>query len=347
MRWLLLLYLLLVSSRPSFSSDTNKLIQLGFTNEPVVDVLAYLSDVGNLIVTLETPVSGTLTCAKQDMSTDDVILWLDAQLSPLGYTSVLTGRMLTVMSKQEALFRDIPVVVGNEPALVPKTSLFETQIIPVRFVVARQLMADLSKFVSPQVKVEANDAGNTLVITGTQLDIHHFIELVRAVDDAAVVGNQLWIFHLNHANPTDLVTELEAVFSTDAGTDSNLSVEGELSGTQDSVKSHKPATVLAVADVRLQSILVAAPYYRTAEVAALVASLDIPSKRDSAVYMFHVNNGDPQQIAEVLQGLFSAEGISSSTQDALMQRSQATSSTVSTTVSSSTVGSVKTSQVGQ
>ena len=87
-----------------------------------------------------------------------------------------------------------------------------TQIIPIRFVEARQLVSDLSSFVSPQATVVANEAGNSIVITDTQSNIRHLAEIIQAVDNSAEAETEIRVFRLKYANPTDVATELASVF---------------------------------------------------------------------------------------------------------------------------------------
>ena len=55
--------------------------------------------------------------------------------------------------------RNIPVRSGNNPEAISDNDEIVTQIIPIRFVEARQLVSDLSSFVSPQ--------GSTAIVAGT------------------------------------------------------------------------------------------------------------------------------------------------------------------------------------
>ena len=351
---LLLLYItliftgLLALTALTFGAETSATI--AFSETPVLDVLSSFSSSYGYIVVLETPVTGNLSCAPKEMTSSEARLWLNAQLLPLGYTAIVSGRMLTVISAKEAWLHDVPVQVGNEPALVPKTAEFVTQIIPVKYVAAPQLRADLSAFTPPQAKVEANTDGNTLVISDTQANVHHFLELVRAVDDSAAAGNVVWVMHLKHANPTELAATVSSVFGGN-GQDESVPVSVTGDPSLDAAGStperlQKTRAVVAVADARTESIVVLAPDYLMSSVATLINSLDVASDRDQAVYTYHLNNADPEQVLQVLQGVFSS-GSSSTSQSALMQRAQTmanTSTTASTLLDS---GTTSTSPAGR
>ncbi len=120
---------------------------------------------------------------------------LNSVLNKNGYAAIRDGRTLTILDKNDAKTRDIPVKSGNKPGDIPKNDEIVTQIIPIRFVEARQLVSDLSSFVSPQATVVANEAGNSIVITDTQSNIRHIAEIIKAVDDSAEAETEIRVFH--------------------------------------------------------------------------------------------------------------------------------------------------------
>jgi hypothetical protein len=80
------------------------------------------------------------------------------------------------------------------------------------------------------------------------------------------------------------------------------------------------------------------------QIGGMMEQLDVPSTRDQKVYVFHMNNGDPQQALQVLQNMFqtsstsrgggSGSSSSSSQNSALMQREQNNATTTSSSSSS-------------
>ena len=59
-----------------------------------------------------------------------------------------------------------------------------------------------------------------------------------------------------------------------------------------------------MADARISAVIVTAPKDLMQEIASMMKDLDVPSDRDQDVYVFKMNNGDPQQAARVLQNMF-------------------------------------------
>ena len=349
---------------PATGTNADEL-RLDFRNAPLELVLNYLSDAAGFIIVLDTKVNGNVSViSSHPMTRAEAVDLLNSVLNKNGYAAIRNGRTLTIVDKNDAKTRDIPVKSGNNPDQIPNNAEIVTQIIPIRFVEARQLVSDLTSFVSPQATVVANEAGNSIVITDTQANIRHLAEIIKAVDDSAQSETEIRVFHLKHASPADVAAELASIFpssSSSSGTQSPINFRGggggpgnffqrmmgggggggNASSSTSSDRVKKATQVTAVADSRIQAVIVTAPKELMDSIANMMTDLDVPSTRDQKVFVFHMNNGDPQQAAQVLQTMFqssssSRSGSSSSSQNsALMQRAQNNATTTTSSSSSS------------
>ena len=115
-------------------------------------------------------------------------------------------------------------------------------------------------------------------------------------------------------------------------------------GNSQNSRIQKQTQVVAVADSRTSSVIVTASKDLMQEIAGMMEQLDVPSTRDQKVFVYHMDNGDPQQALTVLQNMFqnnstsSRSGTSSSSQNSALQTretqnatSGGTGSTTSTT----------------
>src|SRR5450759_1943983 len=193
-------------------TNSNEL-RLNFRNVPLEMVLNYLSDAAGFIIVLDTPVKGNVSViSSHPMTRDEAVDLLNAVLNKNGYAAIRNGRTLTILDKNDAKTRNIPVKTSNDPDSIPNNAEIVTQIIPIRFVEARQLVTDLSSFVSPQATIVANEAGNSIVVTDTQSNIRHLTEIIKAIDSSAEGETEIRVFHLTHASPTDVANELSQIF---------------------------------------------------------------------------------------------------------------------------------------
>ena len=308
---------------PSQAGTNSNDLNLNFTRAPLEEVLNYLSDAAGFIIVQDTRVSGLVTVKGKHLTTDEAVDLLNSVLNKNGYAALRDGRTLTIVDKNDAKTREIPVKTGNNPEQIPKNAEIVTQIIPIRFVEARQLVSDLSSFVSPQATVVANEAGNSIVITDTQANIRHIAEIIRAVDDSAEAETEIRVFRLQHANPSDVATELTSVFPSSSSGNTQTPIRfgggggggggffrqmmanaaaGGGNSANDRIK--KATAVNAVADARIQAVIVTAPKDLMEEIASMMKDLDVTSDRDQSVYVFKMDNGDSQYTAQVLQNMF-------------------------------------------
>jgi type II secretory pathway component GspD/PulD (secretin) len=352
-------------------------INLNFRNAPLDLVLNYLSDAAGFIIILDTPVHGTVSViSSHPMTKDEAVDLLNSVLNKNGFAAIRNDRTLTIVDKNDAKTRDIPVKTSNDPDSIPNNAEIVTQIIPIRFVEARQLVSDLSSFVSPQATIVANEEGNSIVITDTQSNIRHLVEIIKAVDSSAEAETEIRVFHLKYANPTDVATLLGGIFPSSSGSGTQAPIRfgggggpggggggpggffarmmaaqgggqgAAQSGGGQNQRVQKAQQVIAVADLRTSSVVVTAAKDLMEEIDGMIRDLDVNSSRDQKVYVFHVDNADPQQAVQVLQTMFQnssssrSSSSSSSTQNsALMNREQQNNTTTGSSSSTTSGGS--------
>jgi type II secretory pathway component GspD/PulD (secretin) len=360
---------------PTIGTNFDEL-RLNFRNAPLEMVLNYLSDAAGFIIVMDTQVRGNVSViSSHPMTRNEAVDLLNAVLNKNGYAAIRDGRTLTILDKNDAKTRNIPVKTSNDPDSIPNNAEIVTQIIPIRFVEARQLVADLSSFVSPQATIVANEAGNSIVVTDTQSNIRHLTEIIRAIDNSAEGETEIRVFHLSHASPADVASELGQIFPTSGTSGSQVQTPFRFggggggmgggpggffqrmmaanaaggTGTSQNSRIQKQTQVVAVADPRTSSVIVTASKDLMQEIAGMMEQLDVPSDRDQGVYVFQMKNGDPQQALTVLQNMFqssstSRSGTSSSSQNsALQQRAANGTTTMGTTTTTTGIGGASTS----
>lgn len=347
------------ASRPGMSSSTPDEIRLNFRNAPLELVLEYLSEAAGFIIVLDTPAKGTVNIiSSKPVTRDEAVDLLNSVLNKNGLAAIRDGRTLTVVDRVTAKTRDIPVKVNNDPSSIPKNDEIVTQIIPIRFVEADQLVKDLSTFISPQATFVANAAGNSIVMTDTQSNIRHIVEIIKAIDTSAESETQIRVFHLKHASPADVSNALSSVFPSNTGSGNNNQAPVRFGGAggfggfggggfggfggggggggggrgggggaaaagsaAQSDRIKRASQVLAVADGRTSSVIVTASKDMMNQIAIMVRELDVPALRDQQVFVFHMTNGDPQQALQVLQNMFQTSTTSRSGSSSSSQNS--------------------------
>ena len=342
-------------------------LQLNFRGAPIEMVLSYLSEAAGFIIQLNTPVHGTVDVwSKQPVSREEAVNLLNTVLNHNGFAAIRNGRLLTIMSRDDALHGDIPVRVSNDPETIEKTDEIITLIIPVRFVEAEQLVKDLSPLVSTHATIIANAAGTSIVVTDTQVNIRHLAEIIKAIDNSAEDMTELHVYHLKHHDPVEIASLLNSLYSDQSSTTGAQAPIrfGEMGGfggpgffggrsgggntssanNSQSARIKQRVRVVAVADPRTVSV-VSSSKDMAEQIGGMIDQLDQESTKVAHVSVIHLENADPQQVQQVLQDMFqsSTSTRSSSTQvSPLQNRVQQQSTTTSSSGSSgSSMGTLR------
>ncbi len=353
-------------------------LRLNFSNVPLELVLKYLSDAAGFHIVMDTQVRGNVTViSSHAMSKDEAVVLLNTVLNKNGYAAIRNEQFLTIVDKNDAKNRNIPVIVQNDPALVPNNDIIVTQIIPLRFVEAGQLVKDLSPFVAQSATIIANEAGNSIVITDTQANIRHLCEIIKAIDSSAEASTEIRVFRLKFANPTDVATLLGGVFPSQSSSGSAQTPVrfggggggggpfaglfgggrgggggqggggNNAAGSSQNDRIRKQTQVVAVADLRTSSVVVTAQKDLMEQIAGMIEQVDVSSDRDQKIFVYHLDHGDPQQAATVLQGMFQGNNSRnnnnrSTTSSALQTRESQNASSIGSSSAATGVGGNRT-----
>jgi general secretion pathway protein D len=333
-------------------------ITFNFRNAPLNDVLTYMSDAAGFTILLQAQVNSRVTViSTHPMTKDKAVDVLNSVLNQNGLAAVQgENQTLTIMTKDAAKTGNIPVKIGELPAAIPKNDEIVTQIIPIRFVDAQQLVVDISAFVSPQAIIVANAAGNSIIITDTQANIRHLAEIIQSIDSSAEMETAVQVFPLKYANPNDVVATLAGVFPSGTGGSQTINVGGRGGGgaggfgggrgggagggNTSQSRVQKAQQVLAVADGRTQSVVVTAAKDMMPQIKDMIAQLDVDSPRDGNVSVVALKNSDPNEVAAVLQNMFGGNQSRASSTPTSLLGQRALTTTLSTPGSTTTGSSI-------
>ena len=304
------------------------MLMLNFRGAPLESVLNYLSDAAGYIIVTESEVRGKLdVISKQPVTKDEAFTILESALARNGYTALRNGRTLTIVSKEGARKRDIPVKSGNDPEAIPKDEQMVTQIIPVRFISATQLTTDLQPLLPSEATMTANDAGNALVITDTQSSIRRLAEIIRALDTSLAGANSVKVYPLRFSDAKEVANVIKELYpaqssSTTGGNNARggaggfggfpgfpggaMGGGGRGGAAASSGGGNRAAAsrVVAVADEHSNSLIVNAPEDAMPAIEELIRSIDTNVQDVTELRVFRLQNSDPVEMAEVLAGLF-------------------------------------------
>src|SRR5665213_2240501 len=198
-------------SEPPPAPTTNAL-RMNFQDVPLNTVLNYLSAKTGYVIVSDVELHGNVTIvSEQPVNTNEIFDLLSGALAKNNYNVVRNGRILTITTSDTAATSG-PVKEVIKAEDVPLSDQIATDIIPVHTLAPVQLIKDLEQLIPSGAKLTANEAGNAVIMTGRQKDIHHFVEIVNALDGSSVAD--VAVFPLDYADAKSVAAELKEIFQS-------------------------------------------------------------------------------------------------------------------------------------
>lgn len=297
-------------------------LRLNFRGAPLETVLNYLSEAAGYIIVLETEVKGKIDVwSNQPVSQEEALEILNSALNKNGYAALRNGRTLTIVGKEAARHREIPVKTGNDPVRIPRSDGMVTQIIPIRYINAAQLTENLKPLLPSESSLTANEAGNSLIMTDTETSVRHITEIIRALDNSATGANSIRVFQLQYADSKEVASVLKDLFpSTDTsannrnggrgggggfpGFPGGFGGGGGGGGTPATPTRTSAAKVIAVSDEHSNSVVVNAPEDVMPSIEEIIRNVDTNVQDVTELRVFRLKYADPSEMATILSGLF-------------------------------------------
>ncbi len=351
-------------------TGTNEL-HVSFRAAPLELVLNHLAEAAGCTLEWEAAPKGTADIwSAQNLTREEALQLLHSVLMKNGFAALTAGNKLTIISRDSANTRELPVKFGGDPEQIPSNTQLVTQILPVRYTEVSQIVKDLQPLLSTRTVITANESANSLVITDTQANIRRVAEIVKAIDAGAQDVTLVRVIRLRNSSPSEMVDLLSELFP-DQNTSQNQTgtqiggspggfggppggfgppgmgggmpgPDGNSTPSSTSQRLKKGAKVTAVADERTGSIVVSAPQALLGQVERVVADLDADGARRQKLTVIKLQNAGAQSVADVLQDLFQKDTTTSSQRNRTTQTDALTtraSSQTQTSSSSSTRGS--------
>lgn len=360
------------SERPARPAPGDGL-RFNFRGAPLETVLNYLSEAAGFVIVLDTPVKGTVDMwSAQPVSRMEAVQLLNLAINKNGYTATLKGRNLVVSTKEEARKRSIPIRTGNDPRQIPDNAEMVMQIIPLERIDASQAATDLATLLPSSATITANVDSNSLIVTDTQSNVRHIVELVSQLDSSAGSVASMKVFQLKNADPNEMAALITNIFGGGTSSASRggattpqfgafpgmppgaaammaaAAARGRGPGSSTSGRGGSSRSggargtpVVAVADPRTFSIIVSASRETLDDIEAIINQLDSSSARKQKVFVYTLENGDVKQVEAILRNLFQSSNARTTTSqqvDPLTTRASSNTQATSTNITLGTRG---------
>ena len=308
------------------TSDTEKGMKLNFRGVPLEMVLNYFAEAAGYTIVPKVDIRGRVDVWSEDALTKaEAIDVLNNVLSRNGYAAYLTGRTLNVVNRDEMKVRPLPVSLGPDPDKIPATENMVTQIIPIKFISAEQVIRNLEMLLPTSSVMTANAGANALVLTDTQINIKRVAEIVKALDTPIATVTSIKVFPLKFADAKALATVVKDLFNPDGNTGGGRSQQGGVDprqmffqrfgggggpgggsssgGSQGGGRVSTPK-VAAAADELSNSLIVSGPEAQMTLIEDVIKQVDVPVEDVTEVKVFRLKYAGATETATMLKNLF-------------------------------------------
>ncbi len=314
------------------TSETDKGMKLNFRGVPLEMILNYFSEAaGFIIVPKVSDIRGRVDVWSEDpLTKDEAVSVLNNVLSRNGYAAYRTGRTLNIVNKDEASRQNLPVnPTPSDPEKIPVSDNLVTQILPVKFISAEQLIRNLEMLLPTSAIMSANAGANALVLTDTQANIRRVAEIIKALDTPVASVSAIKVFTLKFADAKALATVVKDLFTTDSrtaggqqgGVDPRQQFFQRFGGgggafggggdrgggsSRNGSSGGRVSTpkVTASADELSNSLIVSAPEDSLAMIEDVVKQVDVPVEDVTEVKVFRLKYASADDTATMIKNLF-------------------------------------------
>jgi general secretion pathway protein D len=213
----------------------------------------------------------------------------DAVLRAEGAAMVVEGGVHKIVPAAEAAAGGAPLRPSRQG--VRPIGGLATDIAPLKYVAAAEMERILKSAAPAAGVLRVDSSRNLLVLSGTQSELASMRELINVFDVDSMRGMSFGLFPIETADPEAIAGELDTIFANDK--------DGPTKGI-----------VRFIGNRRLKSVLVisARPEFMQ-KAASWINRIDRASKAtDKQVHVYHVQHRPANEVAGLLQKVYSAGG---------------------------------------
>jgi len=319
-------------SVPAEATGAARLVVMNFHQVALDKILDYLSDAAGLIIHKEADLRATVDVSNPTPVTcDQAVHLLNSALEKSGGAVVRDGRILRVVRLDSPKTSDLEVQTGSDPEAVGKSGEMVTQIIPVHYANAAQLLSNLQPLLPATATWSVNESANSLILVATKTQVRRMLRIVSAIDTSRARVSSIKIVPLRYADARLLATALQQLFS---GQDANQNVgsagpgdfaerfgspgpggPGDFANVENSATARSATKVTIVAEEQSNALVLSAPAEPMATLTRMVREMDKPVADVTEIRVFSLRNADPSELAGQLTELFPDAGNRSSEQN--------------------------------
>jgi len=274
-RWVIVCVALILGfSGAALRAQTNEPVTLNFQEAELGAVIETIGRITGRNFVVDPRVKGRVTVISPGpLRPAEVYQIFLSVLEVNGFSAVEEGAVTKIVPDVNARQSGTPVRIGTQQ---PAEDGLVTQVIPLTYIPAAQLVPVLRPLVPQNGLVAAYADTNTLLISDQAANVGRLVEIVRALDRPT--HNQQQVIALTQASATEVVRALKAL-------------AGEGAASQ------------VVADERTNSVILSGDRATRARLQQLVQQLDGPRSAGGNTYVATLRYARAEQVAPIIASI--------------------------------------------
>jgi len=266
-------------------------VTLNFVNADIDAVVKAVGEITGRNFLVDPRVKGTVNIVSaRPVPRALVYPTLLSALRMQGFAAVESDGITKIVPEAEAKTQAGPVARATVNASGDR---IVTQVIPLRYESAAQLVTVLRPLVTPNNVISAYIPNNAVIVTDYADNVKRIDRIIASLDQPP--SGEPVLVQVKNASAIDVAALVNRVLTENAPGAPASQVEAQ-------------QRVALVPDPRSNSILVRADNpARAARVRQLIEQLDTPSRTGGNVFIVYLKNAEAAQVAETLRGLYSGE----------------------------------------
>lgn len=269
------------------AQQTGAGVVLNFEAADIREVIRnVLGDILGQSYTIDPGVGGQVTIrTTSGIPRDALYATLETLLRTIGATMVKEADLWRIVPQAAAVRGNLTPQLGSTQRALPAG--YSVQIVPLRYVGAREMLRLLEPFAKDAQAIRADDLRNLVILAGTERELRHLMETIDMFDIDWMSGMSAGVFTLQNADVKVVMQELEKIVGN--------AQQSPLAG------------ILRVVPIeRMNALLVISPNAQYLEQAKQwVERLDRGGGGDGPrLYVYQMQNSRAERVAPLLQQAF-------------------------------------------
>jgi len=320
----------LASAQETKQENNQQLISLSFRDAELDYVLNFFSRATGYTIIKDADIKARVTIISQkDVTIDEALSVLSSILAIKGYATIINTKTIKVVPLENAKQENTEIKVGSDPSEINQTDTIVTQIMPLSYTSATQIVKDLKELVPKYGVMIAHTQSNTLIVTATSSNINRFAQIIKALDIPMSDLIKIEVFVLKYRDAETLATVITKIFEKATGTSANdqqninnarrfrgsqggpnfgpdqSGDQSQSSTSADSERLQIMGEVKVSADKTTNSIVVSASQANLKLVKDIIDKLDVATSGQAETRIFTLEHADASTMADDLNSAFS------------------------------------------